>query len=65
MKNLAPYSAGYSDIDVSIVDYDKNIALYFLGRILNLFTMKEIFHKRICLINSMKHLKMKRKMLYV
>lgn len=26
MKNLAPYSAGYSDIDVSIVDYDKNIA---------------------------------------
>ena len=22
MKNLAPYSAGYSDVDVSIVDYD-------------------------------------------
>lgn len=26
MKNLAPYSAGYFDINVSIVDYDKNIA---------------------------------------
>ena len=26
MKNLTPYSAGYSDVDVSIVDYDKNIA---------------------------------------